>query len=185
MPYPNSIDVSPPYPEDGTIFLRPWTLDDQEFVFMACADGAIHQYTSMPDPSEKAARDWIQSQPKRRQEGTAVHFAVTDSKQRVVGNVGFVDFVWKYQRAEVGYWVLPAHRGNGYAERALRLLGDWAFAALPLARIDLFTDIENEATKRVATRARYTYEGRLRSFRTYRGQRVDLDVFSLLPSDPR
>jgi RimJ/RimL family protein N-acetyltransferase len=84
---------------------------------------------------------------------------------------------------EVGYWVAAPARGRGVATRAVRLLCAWAFAELPLARIQLHTLPGNEASERVAERAGFTREGRLRSFAEMKGRRVDITMFSLLPGE--
>jgi RimJ/RimL family protein N-acetyltransferase len=42
---------------------------------------------------------------------------------------------------------------------------------------------ENAASRRVAEKAVYTYEGTLRSIKPIRGQRVDSTIWSLLPRE--
>jgi RimJ/RimL family protein N-acetyltransferase len=44
---------------------------------------------------------------------------------------------------EVSHWVDRSARGRGVATRALRLLSDWAFAALELSEIELWTHVDN------------------------------------------
>lgn len=48
---------------------------------------------------------------------------------------------------EVSYWVDAGARGRGVATRALRLLSDWAFAALELSEIGLWTHVDNAASR--------------------------------------
>ncbi len=87
------------------------------------------------------------------------------------------------QTGELAYVVAPEARGRGLARGAVRLLGDWAFAALRLQRLQLRIDPENEASHRVAARAGYTREGVLRSSFVVRGRRTDVVMYSRLPSD--
>jgi ribosomal-protein-alanine N-acetyltransferase len=56
---------------------------------------------------------------------------------------------------EVSYWVAAPARGRGVASRALRLLSAWAFAALGLSEIRLWTHADNLASRLVAERAGY------------------------------
>jgi RimJ/RimL family protein N-acetyltransferase len=58
-----------------------------------------------------------------------------------------------------------------------------AFEARGLARIQLHTLPGNVASERVAEGAGFTREGLLRSFAEFKGERTDITMFSLLPSD--
>ena len=61
--------------------------------------------------------------------------------------------------AQTGYWVAPEARGRGLAGTALVLLSRWALATLPLIRLQLFTDVDNPASMRVAERAGFARGG--------------------------
>lgn len=181
---PQPIRFSRPLPSDDRLAFREWAAEDAELVLEACRDADIHAWTSMPAPSLEAAEDWIRRQPQDREAGVAAYFAIVErSSDSVVGNVGFVDFIWKHSRAEAGYWILPRRRGCGYAADALRMLTAATFSDLPIERVDLLVDPPNEASRRVAEKAGYRYEGRLRSFRVYRGERADLDSYARLRDD--
>jgi RimJ/RimL family protein N-acetyltransferase len=84
---------------------------------------------------------------------------------------------------EIAYVVAPAARGRGIASTALGLFSEWAFASLGLARLQLFIRPDNLASRRVAEKTGYTYEGTLRSAKLIRGKRVDSALYSLLPAD--
>jgi RimJ/RimL family protein N-acetyltransferase len=84
---------------------------------------------------------------------------------------------------EIAYVVAPAARGRGIASEAVTLLSAWAFARLGLARLQLSIRPDNVASRRVAEKAGYRYEGTLRSVKLIRGVRVDAALYSLLPGD--
>ena len=67
--------------------------------------------------------------------------------------------------------------------KALVLLSRWALASLPLIRLQLFTDVDNPASMRVAERAGFAAEGMLRNWYDLRGERRDAVMFSLLPGE--
>ena len=79
--------------------------------------------------------------------------------------------------AGIGYWLLPQARGRGLATRAVRLLSDWAFADLELARLRLFTEPENERSQRVAERCGFMRQGVLLAHDEIDGRMVDLVEF--------
>jgi RimJ/RimL family protein N-acetyltransferase len=99
------------------------------------------------------------------------------------GRVNVHKIEWAHRRAEVGVWLAPQVRGRGLAPRALRLAAGWMFSACGIERFEVQTDPENEAMLRAASAAGFVREGVLRSYLLERGARVDVVMFSLLPSD--
>ncbi|MDX6424766.1 MAG: hypothetical protein QOD52_171 [Gaiellaceae bacterium] len=87
------------------------------------------------------------------------------------------------ETGELAYVVAPEARGRGLAPRALRVLGEWAFAELGMQRLQLRIEPENEVSHAVALRAGYEREGTLRSAFVVRGRRADVVMYSRLPTD--
>ena len=87
------------------------------------------------------------------------------------------------QVVQFGYWVDPEARSRGVATTTLKLISRWALRKLAPARLQLFTDVENDVSMRVAERAGFTREGTLRNWYDLRGERRDAVMFSLLPED--
>ena len=59
---------------------------------------------------------------------------------------------------EVGYWTASYARGRSIAARALDVLCDWAFhqyGSARLTRLELVHQVDNHASCRVATKARF------------------------------
>jgi RimJ/RimL family protein N-acetyltransferase len=54
---------------------------------------------------------------------------------------------------------------------------------LGLQRLELMTDVDNVVSQGVAQRAGFTREGLLRSYETHGCGRIDVVMFSLVPSD--
>ncbi|GGO02299.1 GNAT family N-acetyltransferase [Micromonospora parathelypteridis] len=86
----------------------------------------------------------------------------------------------------IGYALLPAWRGRGYATRAVRLLAGWAFGPAGIARLTAGTVPENTASHRVLERVGFQREalqrGRLPGLA---GTRLDDLTFALLPAELR
>jgi RimJ/RimL family protein N-acetyltransferase len=68
---------------------------------------------------------------------------------------------------QVGYWTVPAARGQGVAPAALAAATRFAFGALGLERVALYHAVENARSCRVAVKAGYLWEGRLRGSHRY------------------
>ncbi len=88
-------------------------------------------------------------------------------------------------QGEIGYVTVREARGRGVAQRALRLVTDWALDSAGLERVELHIDPENPASIRVAERCGYVHEGVLRSLYFKEDMRSDTVIYSLLPGDPR
>jgi ribosomal-protein-alanine N-acetyltransferase len=69
--------------------------------------------------------------------------------------------------------------------RAVRLLSRWVFDNLPIERIQITVQPENEASRAVAERAGYAFEGILRSYIEIKDRPRDAAMYSLLRVDRR
>jgi RimJ/RimL family protein N-acetyltransferase len=86
-------------------------------------------------------------------------------------------------QAMIGYSMLPAFRGRGFATRAARLLTSWAFAETAVARVIAGAMPSNVGSQRVLEKAGFRREAYLRSRLPGRDGRVDDVQFVLLAED--
>ncbi len=82
--------------------------------------------------------------------------------------------------AELGYWLAEDYWGKGLATRAVRLLVDYGFTRLGLARIEARVRTTNVPSLRVLEKNGFTREGVLRSALTRDGVRYDAVVLGRL-----
>jgi RimJ/RimL family protein N-acetyltransferase len=117
-----------------------------------------------------------------RRDGSLLHLAIAD---RAVGTyLGEAMLaLGEHGVGEVGCCVVPSARGRGIASEALRLLTDWSFTALGLARVQVFVAPENVAALRLAGSAGFRREGVLRSYLVIDGERLDAVVLARLPGE--
>jgi RimJ/RimL family protein N-acetyltransferase len=164
--------------------LRPWRLEDADGFWRAQQDPEIARWNGSPAASRD---DVVAVVAGRRDWGTGDHasWAIVDSGDGLLGSLSLHRIDRLSEDAEVGYWVLPDARGRGIAPRAVDAACRWAFAALGLERIELIHAVENAASGRVAEKAGFTREGRLRRSHRYGdGERHDEFVWSRLGGDP-
>jgi RimJ/RimL family protein N-acetyltransferase len=158
--------------EDGDVALRPLVEADAPAIAAAVRDPLVPYYTSIPENyTEAHAREFIG----RGGNNYAIVDAETDE---LLGVVGFL--AQDHSRAHFGYWVGKEARGRGVATRALRLLARWAVEEHGFARLQLIVEPENLASIRVAERAGFRREARLRSYIELRGARRDVYMYALL-----
>jgi RimJ/RimL family protein N-acetyltransferase len=116
-------------------------------------------------------------------DGTALTWAVCDSTtSQVLAALALRRSadpdVW-----DVGFWAVPAARGSGVVTQALGTVCRWAFAELGAVRIQGRAEVGNWASRRVAEKAGFSYEGVLRAGLVHRGRHVDGWLGALLPGD--
>ena len=138
------------------------------------------------DPGEEYMRERLRDERRKLREGRSVAFAVADlDSDTFRGEVLLHTFEWQHARAAVGIWIRPEARRRGLGTCAVRQICAYAFADLGMARLEMTTFPDNEATIRTAERVGFRSEGVLRSYTWTRGRRCDLTLLSLLPGELR
>ena len=91
--------------------------------------------------------------------GERAALAIVDAASgEFAGQIALFYFGPHVQEAMLGYGVLPAWRGRGYARRAVELVTAWVFAHTEIQRVVAGTAPENVASQRVLQAAGFTME---------------------------
>lgn len=148
------------------------------------ADAGVMRFTRIPDPpSAEFARTWIERYEDGLRQGTRAGFAAITDDGAFAGIALAPAIDREGREVELGYIVAPALRGRGFGAEILGRLTEWAFDELGALRISLMIDVDNPASEGVARRCGYVREGVLRSSHLKQGIRVDVAIWSKLPSD--
>jgi RimJ/RimL family protein N-acetyltransferase len=167
---------------DGVVLRRLRARDAGPFAAAFAADPHLGAAIGAEeDPTEMAVRRFIARQPALRARGEFLGLAVTDAGRRpFLGQVMLHTVAWRHRRGEVGYWLVPAARGRGTGRIAVALLVEWAFATLPLDRIEITTTPENAAARALARSLGFAEEGIMRARNHERGRAVDVVMLARL-----
>ncbi|GGT39234.1 hypothetical protein GCM10014713_36120 [Streptomyces purpureus] len=131
------------------IVLREWTEADLPAMVRLFDDPEIAYRTPLASPFDRAAAETYLDAVQRAREGnTRLHLAITEDGGEPLGEV----LISIASRA-IGYGVGAAHRGQGLAARATRLLTAYAHTTLGLPYVILEIDPDNTASVAVATAA--------------------------------
>jgi RimJ/RimL family protein N-acetyltransferase len=169
---------------DGAVTLRPWRLADAGAVFAACQDPLIARFVPIPQPyTEADARRFVEIRGRDWETEDERSFAIVESATGEV--LGAIARHGPFgHRATFGYWLGPDARGRGVATRALRLITDWTLETTSVVRLDLYTDLANDASGRVARRAGFEREGIRRAWDVDReGRPIDV-IFYVIIRNP-
>jgi RimJ/RimL family protein N-acetyltransferase len=171
---------------DGVVLLRPLRPEDVPTIH------ALHQLPDVvacsvppiaPDREEielRCARSgawWVA--------GERADLVITDAATgSPAGDIGLYYQEPRTGQAMVGYTLLPAWRGRGYATRAVRLLAQWAFGQAGILRLIAGTHPDNVGSQRVLEGAGFRREGYQRGrLPGLGGTRIDDVLYALLPQD--
>jgi RimJ/RimL family protein N-acetyltransferase len=153
------------------LVLRPLAQADAAALPALYDDPDVARYTPIESPFDAAAAQrYLERAAGQTQAGQALHLAITLDGGDMLGEVlAFVprhpaagspdDAPQKDRTLELGYVVGPAHRGQGLATRALRLLGEAVVRDLGATRLVLRIDAGNVASERVAAACGYVDSG--------------------------
>jgi RimJ/RimL family protein N-acetyltransferase len=104
---------------------------------------------------------------------------------KLVGGVMFRTMDVERGTAEVGCWLEPSAVGRGLVTRAARVIIDWAVEERGIHRVEWLVSTANQPSIAVARRLGMTKEGVLRAYYPHRGERFDVEVWSVLAPEWR
>ena len=170
----------------GTLTLRPSRESDIESIYQSCQDPLISHFTTVPaNYTLEHAQSFVrQLDPEGLQSKREIRFIIESNQGATPALAGVISFHspnFNNKVAEIGYWIAKEHRGKSIGTTAVKLLTNFGFETMGWNRIEAMIDHDNEASKKVVTRAGYEHEGLLRQ-RVIRanGDVIDMDLFAVL-----
>jgi len=102
-----------------------------------------------------------------------------DREGALLGGSGLHRMDWAARSFEIGYWRRTGHTQRGVITEIVRALSRMAFDTLAARRVEIRMDTNNLASRRVAERASFTFEGvRRQDGVTTTGEPRDTCVYS-------
>jgi ribosomal-protein-serine acetyltransferase len=174
--------------EGPRIHLRTLAVRDAARVFAVVARNRRHLDRWLPwvvdtrDVSDIAV--YIRRSRRERRLSQAFHYGIFLG-DAYIGQISIFAVSILHRRGEIGYWLDRSHGGQGYMTEAVAVLVDAARRGLNLDRIEIRVEPGNVASRAIAERLGFTYEGTLRHQVRRKGKPRDHEVFSLLGEEKR
>lgn len=156
----DSVDI-----ETQRLLLRPLEEKDVDDLWPTVSDPEFPKLMSWAahrDRSETA--EWILRQAAGRALGQLVTWGIVKDGH-VIGCIGLSDIEWEFaawrvDRAELGYWLAPAHHGQGIMTEAARGVVAFGFDDLGLHKIKVAHLAGNAASQKVIEKLAFRFVGR-------------------------
>ena len=109
--------------------------------------------------------------------GRSFSFAIWHERN-LIGQISLGGVIYGAMRGgHIGYWVDRNYINRGYMTQAVALVTDFAFTSLMLHRLEINLRPENSASRRVAEKAGFTFEGERSRYLHIDGQWRDHSCF--------
>ncbi len=173
---------------DGVVVLRAPTDDDVDGAVEQSQDPESQRWTTVPVPyTRDDARRYLRHHipdgwESNREWGFVVEATDDAGTRRFCGTISLRNE--GDGRAEIAYGSHPWARGRGLMERALRLLLEWGFAERELQTVIWLARRGNWASRRLAWKLGFSFDGTLRSWLRQRDGLVDAWAGTLRRGEP-
>jgi [ribosomal protein S5]-alanine N-acetyltransferase len=176
------------------LLVRPLQAEDEKHVSELFSDKLVRRWLPVAEDDEMMldghafdGYGWCtEFAVERRDSGAGDHYGVIRREdERLVGCLWTKNTDWLARSTEIVYAVAPDARGFGVAPEAVDVLAIALLLEHRFHRVELRVTPGNVASRRVAEKAGFTYEGLLRNAGHLRSGRVDLEMWSLVTADLR
>jgi RimJ/RimL family protein N-acetyltransferase len=160
--------------------------DDAKVVGEVFADKLVQRWLPFPKEfGQIEGRAWCtELATERRDSGMGDHYGVVRREDGLlIGCLWTKRTDWAARVTEVSFAIGSDQRGFGFAPEAVDALSLALVLEHGFQRIELRVAPGNLASRRVAEKAGFTYEGLLRNAGFVHSGRVDLEIWSLVAAD--
>ena len=133
------------------LIIRPICGDDASGFFALRQDPAVTAMMGFsPYVRMEEAERYVTTRMQMMKNGDCLFWAVTlKGSGAFIGSVCLWNFRLETGSAEIGYELLPAFHGKGYASEAIRAVTAYAFSTLGFSCVDALVDPNNAPSQRV------------------------------------
>ena len=160
FPVPESIETE-------RLLIRPFNSEDALPLHQALLESIneLRQYLwflpwlTVAPTLQSAATRCKSAESNFRQRLDLPYLAFERTTGRLIGSVGLHRTDWEIPKTEVGYWIRSSEQGLGFATEGVNAITSWALHELEAKRVELISDEENAASRRVAEKCGFVLEG--------------------------
>lgn len=170
--------------ETQNYYLREIEDSDIHHIHKGLSNRAVTKYYDVHYDTLEETKEQMNWFAKLKKNGTGLWWGIYDKKaDEFCGAGGYNDLDKEARRAEIGIWLLKEYWGRGIMKEIAPKLCELGFINLNLNRIEGYVVSGNVKCKAAIKKINFTYEGTMREFEIKDGEKISLDVYSLLKSE--
>jgi [ribosomal protein S5]-alanine N-acetyltransferase len=175
---------------EADVTLRAAGPNDLEAIVEQCRDPEMIRWTAVPHPAGgyqlRDAEEFLALTAAGWTSGQRLGWTIEAQRGALRRFCGSIDLRLEGDGvAEVGFGLHPAARGRSIMTTALQLVCDYGFEVAGLQVIRWRAVVGNWASRRVAAKVGFVFDGTVRSLLVHRGELLDGWIATLLRDDPR
>lgn len=174
------------FPELSTerFFLRRILPEDRPFIFEGLSNPEVIPYYGVSYDTLEATGVQIEFYERIWRERTGCWWKIVDRESGLpVGACGMNGYQPEHEKAEIGYWLLPAYWKKGIMPEVVPVMIRHLFSAWKLHRLEAVIENGNVASCKLTEKLGFRYEGTLREAEIKKGKRISLLYYGLLRTD--
>jgi ribosomal-protein-alanine N-acetyltransferase len=157
---------------------------DQPFIFEGLSNPEVIPFYGVQYGSLESTSAQMDFYSNLWKEKTGCWWKVVEKKTNdPVGAVGMNAYNAVHEKAEIGYWLLPAHWKKGVMSEVWPVLLDHLFSEWKLHRLEAVVEVGNIPSARLSQKLGFTFEGTHRETEIKNGERISLWMYGLLASE--
>ena len=161
--------------------MRQFTDDDLENVFRGLSHPEVIKYYGISFNTPEATKEQMEWFRELEKSGTGIWWAIcSKDNQTFFGAGGLNGWDKIHRKAEIGFWLLPEHRGKGIMKEVLPVICNYGFNSLHLHRIEGFVESENSRCKKSLASLNFAYEGTMKDCEIKNGKFISVDIYAAI-----
>ena len=157
---------------------------DVNNIYKGLSDPEITKYYDVHFATLKETEKQMEWYRNLKIEGTGVWWGIYDKQNnKFCGAAGFNSLEKQHKKAEIGLWLLKEFWGKGILKEVMPKLFEQGFLKLNLNRIEGYVVSDNAKCKNALEKIYFTYEGTMRECEIKNGEKIDVDIYSVLKAE--
>lgn len=157
--------------------------EDQGFIFAGLSHPDVIRFYGVQYTSFEATGVQMEWYEKMRAEGWGLPWKIVDrSSGEKMGVISIYYYKPEHNKAEVGFWLLPAYWNKGIILEALKAAIDYWRFQKKLHRLEAFVEQGNTASSKLLEKAGFLYEGTMQDCEMKNGKYISLLVYAMILS---
>lgn len=163
------------------LLLRQFVDSDLVNVYKGLSDPEIIKYYGVSYKTMEDTKEQMRFFADLEKDGTGIWWTICDLANKTIYGAGGLNSLSKeHQKAEIGFWLLKEHWGQGIMTEVMPLICRYGFDSLGLHRIEGLVESDNENCKNAMKKLDFKHEGTMRYSEIKQGKFISLDIYSKL-----